>query len=544
MLTIALCQLNYTVGNLEGNSAKIIGEIHNAKKQGADIAVFSELALPGYPPYDLLFSDKWIEQSLHYISVIAKECKDIIAIVGGVDINKGDGKRLFNTAFVLENGQITHRYYKALLPTYDVFDEARYFEPSYNPLIINVKNKKVAITICEDLWTVKTDTHPAPGKPYYHYDTIQEYKKLRPDILINIAASPYSYTQIAYRYQVIKEAQKELNCPLIYVNQIGANTDLVFDGGSCVVHTNGMVHLPFFKEQTAIINLNNLNDSHVYQQEPIESIYQALILGISDFFSKNHFNWAVIGLSGGIDSAVVAILAAEAIGKENVHCLLMPSRFSSDHSIRDAVDLCQRNQISYDILSIEPIFSATEKYLQPIFHSKPYDITEENIQARLRALFLMAYSNKHGHILLNTSNKSEMAVGYGTLYGDMCGALSVLGDVYKTQVYELARYINRNGERIPLHILTKAPSAELRPNQKDSDSLPEYDLLDRLLFKMIEEQKSIDEIVAEGYDSVVVSKVYKLLHHNEFKRYQAAPVIRVSTKAFGLGRRFPLVKKL
>ncbi len=544
MLRIALCQLNYVVGDLEGNARKIIAKLEKAQNEGADIVVFSELALLGYPPYDMVFSDYFVQQSLKYIEEIASHCKTITAIVGGVDVNTGNGKRLFNTAFCLFDGKIQYRYYKSLLPTYDVFDEARYFEPSYKPLVFECKGYNVAVTICEDLWTAAIDIHPAPGKPYYHYDTIQEYKKLQPNVMINIAASPYSYTQISYRYQLLSRVQQDLECPLVYVNQIGANTDIVFDGGSCVVTEKGIYTLDFFNEAYFVLPIEKIKPNYLTPYIT-ESIYEALLLGIRDFFSKNGFSKAVVGLSGGIDSAVVAVLAADALDNDNVHCLLMPSRFSSVHSVKDAIELCKCNQLSYDVVSIESVFSTVEQELSTIFYGKPYDTTEENIQARIRAIFLMAYANKHNYILLNTSNKSELAVGYSTLYGDMCGALSVLGDVYKTQVYELANYLNKNEERIPENIIKKEPSAELRFNQKDTDSLPPYAVLDKLLYKMIEQQMSLAEIIAEEpYDNEVVQKVFQLLYVNEFKRYQAAPVIRVSTKAFGLGRRFPLVKKI
>ncbi len=544
MLRIALCQLNYVVGDLEGNARKIIAKLEKAQNEGADIVVFSELALLGYPPYDMVFSDYFVQQSLKYIEEIASHCKTITAIVGGVDVNTGNGKRLFNTAFCLFDGKIQYRYYKSLLPTYDVFDEARYFEPSYKPLVFECKGYNVAVTICEDLWTAAIDIHPAPGKPYYHYDTIQEYKKLQPNVMINIAASPYSYTQISYRYQLLSRVQQDLECPLVYVNQIGANTDIVFDGGSCVVTEKGIYTLDFFNEAYFVLPIEKIKPNYLTPYIT-ESIYEALLLGIRDFFSKNGFSKAVVGLSGGIDSAVVAVLAADALDNDNVHCLLMPSRFSSVHSVKDAIELCKCNRLSYDVVSIESVFSTVEQELSTIFYGKPYDTTEENIQARIRAIFLMAYANKHNYILLNTSNKSELAVGYSTLYGDMCGALSVLGDVYKTQVYELANYLNKNEERIPENIIKKEPSAELRFNQKDTDSLPPYAVLDKLLYKMIEQQMSLAEIIAEEpYDNEVVQKVFQLLYVNEFKRYQAAPVIRVSTKAFGLGRRFPLVKKI
>jgi len=542
-MKITLCQLNYIVGDIEGNAQKIIEHIKQAKSENSDVVVFSELAICGYPPYDLLFNSSFVQKSVEAINIIAQHCIGITAIVGGIEAHHGDGKNLFNTAFVLQNGQITHTYHKALLPTYDIFDEARYFEPVYKPAVFKLKNVKFAITICEDLWTTETDIHPSPGKPNYQYNILQANKALNVDFIINIAASPYSISQHSYRYEVLARAYNILQCPIIYVNQVGANTDLIFDGGSVVFNKKGEKYfLPFFEECHQTINFDTYTKQEICLK-PIESLYHALKLGIHDYFTKNNFKKAVLGLSGGIDSAVVAVLAAHALGNENVHCLLMPSRFSSQHSVDDAVDLCHRNQITYDILSIEQPFIAFEQSLHNLFQDLPNDVTEENIQARIRALYLMAYSNKFGHILLNTSNKSEMAVGYGTLYGDMCGAIAVIGDVYKTQVYELAKFLNKKQELIPINIINKAPSAELRPNQKDSDSLPEYEHLDKLLYHIIEMQLTIPDLINLGFSEDIVKKVYRLVQINEYKRYQAAPVLRVSSKAFGYGRRIPLVKK-
>jgi NAD+ synthase (glutamine-hydrolysing) len=542
-MKITVCQLNYIVGDISGNTQKIIEAIEKAKKEQSDMVVFSELSVCGYPPYDLLFNSSFISDSITAIEKIASCCTDITAVVGGIDVNKGTGKHLYNTAFILSQGMVKAVYHKSLLPTYDVFDEARYFEPSYKPLMIEVNGKRIFITICEDLWTNETDTQPALGKPHYNYDTIAEIKLLKPDFVINIAASPFSAFQYNYRYNLLLSIHQKLECPLLYVNQVGANTELVFDGGSAFYKDNTRYfQLPFFEEKEMEINTEQIV-ANVTAMSGIQALNQALVTGIKDYFAKNGFTKAVLGLSGGIDSAVVALLAKQALGEENVHTLLMPSRFSSEHSLTDAIELCKRNHISYDILSIEKPFQSLESGLREIFKNQPPDIAEENIQARIRAVFLMAYSNKFGPILLNTSNKSEMSVGYGTLYGDMAGAISVLGDVYKTQVYQLAHFLNKNEELIPINIIRKPPSAELRPNQKDSDSLPEYDILDKILYHIIEEQLSISDMVAKGFDDLTVQKVFKLVHTNEYKRYQAPPVIRVSTKAFGYGRRIPLVKK-
>lgn len=542
-MKITLCQHNNLIGNIEENTKKIIKSIEKSKSENSDLIVFPELAICGYPPNDLFFNSSFTKKAIDGIQKIASHCVGITAIVGGVDINNSYGKKLFNAAFILQNGKIAEIYHKALLPTYDVFDEARYFEPDYKPLVFELKGLKIGVTISEDLWTSEVDIYPTLGKPKYLYDIIAAYKKLEPDFMVNIAASPYSTSHQKYRYELLQRVQKKLNCPLYYLNQVGANTDLVFDGGSVIIKSDkNKFYLPFFAEKEITIEHNSFISNNLLMTE-IESLYSALILGIKEFFSKNGFKKAVLGLSGGIDSAVVAVLASHALGNENIHCVLMPSRYSSQHSINDAIELCKKNNIKYDILPIEKTFNVFENTLSKIFKDKQPDITEENLQARIRAVYLMAYSNKFSYILLNTSNKSEIAVGYGTLYGDMCGALSVIGDVYKTQVYQLAHYLNREKELIPVNIIQKPPSAELKPNQKDTDTLPEYNLLDSLLYYIIEMQMTIPDLIQKGYNEEVVKKVYNLVQKNEYKRYQAPPVIRVSTKAFGYGRRMPLVKR-
>lgn len=386
MLRIAIGQLNYTVGDIEGNTHKIVDTITHAIKHKCDIVVFSELAICGYPPYDLLFDSVFVNRCISAIEKIASTCENIVAIVGGIDKNFGEGKPLFNTAFVLHQGKILHRYYKALLPTYDVFDEARYFEPHQNPLTFEYQQKKIAITICEDLWTKLLDQQPDIGKPLYHYDIVAELSKQRPDVLINIAASPFSYTQIKHRYSILNNAQKQLNCPLIFVNQVGSHADLIFDGGSVYIESNGCYTCKFFEEDVEIIDLENPS-FNLRPENTNWFIYEALKLGIKDFFKKNSFKKAILGLSGGIDSALVAILAADALGPENVHTLLMPSQYSSEHSISDSIELCKRNHISYNIISIESVFNEIEKTLLPFFKGKNTDVTEENIQSRIRALF-------------------------------------------------------------------------------------------------------------------------------------------------------------
>ena len=542
MLKVALCQLNFKIGDFENNLQKILSHIEQAKLQKSDLVIFSELAVCGYPPYDLLFDDTFVNNSLKAIDEIVKYSYGITIVVGGVDINNEKGKKLYNTAFIIKDGQIVQKYYKSLLPSYDIFYETRYFEPGFKPVIFKLKNQKIAVTICEDIWTNDTDNEPSIGKPVYSFNPLENYKPYKPDILINLAASPFSYEQISHRYDVLQSVQRFLGCKILYVNQVGAQTDIIFDGGSAFLDNKGIYKLKFFEEDFKIIDLEKpeYNDTKI---DKIESIYKALLLGIRDFLHKTGQKKVVVGLSGGIDSSVVTLLAADAIGSENVFAMLMPSRYSSEHSITDSIELCKRNNIAYSIISIEPVFEQFESQLAPVFYGKQTDITEENIQARIRAVYLMAYANKNSCVLLNTSNKSEVATGYGTLYGDMCGAISVLGDVYKTQVYELAKFLNKENERIPINIILKPPSAELKHNQKDTDTLPDYEILDKILFYFIEKMQSKDYVINLGFPAEVVNKVYNMLNYYDYKRFQAPPILRISNKSFGVGRIFPIVKK-
>jgi len=548
-MRIALYQLNYTINNIDGNLQQIRQALAEAEKNKVDLAVFSELSICGYPPQDLLEREDFVEQCRQAINSLAADCKTIAAIVGGPTINPaGSGKQLFNSAFFLSEGRITDIHHKGLLPTYDIFDEYRYFEPCKEFHTTSYKGQKLAITICEDLWDDQPVTTRFGKSRLYPISPMEALSSQSPDIIINIAASPFSYDISHRRQEVFLNNVKRYNLPVIYVNQVGANTDLVFDGSSMVVNSIGeVVHqLKSFSNDSLTIDTEELDAMPpipLNHDNRIEKIYSALVLGIRDYFSKMGFKKATLGLSGGIDSAVVLCLAAEAIGNENMRVALMPSRYSSDHSVKDAIDLAANLKVQYDVVGIEPMVSAFESTLAPVFEGTKIDVTEENIQARIRGTLLMAISNKFGHLLLNTTNKSEAAVGYGTLYGDMNGAISVLGDVYKTDVFRLAQYINRNQEIIPINTITKPPSAELRPDQKDADSLPDYSILDAILFKYIEQQASISEIVAEGYDATLVKKVVYLVNTNEYKRFQFAPVIRVSSKAFGFGRRIPLVAR-
>jgi NAD+ synthase (glutamine-hydrolysing) len=545
-MRIAIAQLNYHIGNFNLNTSKIIDYIRKAEVESADLVVFSELSVTGYYPHDLLEREEFIEQSYKAIDQIAAACTRIAAIVGAPMINpEPRGKKLFNSALMLYNGKVQHVVNKSLLPTYDVFDEYRHFEPNKTFNIIEFKGKKLAITICEDLWDEQETQNEFGREKLYQLSPIKELSKLHPDLVINLSASPFSYNQENWRKTILEKNSIQYHLPILYVNQVGAQTELVFDGGSFYLDENGTIkeELAYFREDFRIIDTEKSVGSLQPMSETIEKIYHALVLGIRDYFGKMGFTKATLGLSGGIDSALVLVLATEALGSKNVRVLLMPSRFSSDHSINDALQLAQNIGVSYEIIPIQPMVDSFEDSLSESFKGLKSDITEENIQARVRGILLMAISNKFGHILLNTTNKSEAAVGYGTLYGDMNGGLSILGDVYKTDVFKMARWINRNGEIIPENTILKPPSAELRPDQKDSDSLPDYEILDQILFDYIELNLTPEEIVAKGYEEAVVIKTIRMVNNNEYKRFQAPPILRVSSKAFGFGRRMPLVAR-
>ncbi len=544
-MKIALAQLNFHTGNFEANSHKIIQHIEKAQQSDCRVVVFSELALTGYPPRDFLEFDEFIDECEEYLLKLAGHCQSVYAIVGApTRNNRGWGKRLFNSAAVLFQGKVVFRAHKALLPNYDIFDEYRYFEPNRQPECWELDGHKIALTICEDLWNL------GPEK-LYAYTPMEDLIQEKPDLMINIAASPFSKNHIETRKNVLIGNARHYSLPLLYVNHVGAQTEIIFDGGSMAIQADGQVadEMAYFDEEFRIYEWLNQRltplgpDPSSLPENRIELIHDALVTGIRDYFRKLGFKQAILGSSGGIDSAVVQALAAKALGAENVRAILLPSRYSSEHSVEDARRLSENLGTPYDIIPIEKAFTSFESTLDPLFAGLKNDITEENIQSRSRGLILMALSNKFGYILLNTSNKSENAVGYGTLYGDMCGGLSVIGDLYKIQVYELARFINRDTEIIPNNILTKAPSAELRPDQKDSDSLPEYDILDRILYAYIEERKGPRELIAAGFDEALVRRVLRMVNMNEYKRHQTPPILRVSPKAFGMGRRMPIVAK-
>jgi NAD+ synthase (glutamine-hydrolysing) len=547
-MKIALAQLNYVIGDFEKNVFKIRQTIERAKKEKTDLVIFAELAVCGYPPLDFLEFNDFMNQCRNAIDEIAKDCTGIAAIVGCPALNpRLEGKAIFNAAYFLSDGEIKSVVHKALLPNYDVFDEYRYFEPGKKFSCIEIHGIKISLTVCEDLWNVEDD-------PMYVSCPMDELIKENPQVIINIAASPFDYSHAEKRKAILKRNAIKYNLPVLYVNHIGAQTELIFDGGSLVMNEKGevMYELESFKEDFHVLELEagswKLESTESNLQLPApdfksQRINDALVLGIRDYFHKQNFSKAILGLSGGIDSAVVLCLAAEALGAKNVKAVLMPSEFSSKGSVVDSVALAENLGADYEIISIEKIYKEYLLTLKTQFNGLPFSVAEENIQARVRGNVLMALSNKFGYILLNTSNKSELAVGYGTLYGDMAGGLAVLGDVYKTEVYELTAYINRDKEIIPRNIITKPPSAELRPNQKDTDSLPDYKILDPILYQYIEQCKGPVELIADGFDDSLVRRILKMINTNEYKRFQAPPILRVSPKAFGMGRRMPIVGK-
>lgn len=558
-MKIYIAQQNYHIGDFEANTAKIINAINLAKKQGGDLIVFPELAICGYPPRDFLEFNDFIEKGLAAIEQIKVAADTIGVIVGCPSRNLiPEGKNLFNSAFLLYEGVIKDIVHKTLLPNYDIFDEYRYFEPALEWNIIHFKGKKLAVTICEDIWNLSDD-------PLYRLNPMDELIKHDPDIMINLSASPFDYVHAYGRKEMVKQNAIKYRIPIVYCNAVGSQTEIIFDGGSMLMDASGQIQseLPYFLEALDSVTLhddgtvsshNEMTSSYpstYYTSMPtkldatlgIEQIHKALILGIRDYFGKMGFKQAIVASSGGIDSALVLALASEALGAENVRALLLPSQFSSDHSVSDAIALSQNLGNHYDIIPIAPVFDAYEKSLTAIFADLPFNVAEENLQSRIRGAMVMALSNKFGYILLNTSNKSELATGYGTLYGDMAGGLGVLGDLYKMQVYALSKYINREKIIIPQNILDKAPSAELRPGQKDSDSLPDYAVLDGILYQYIERRLGPAEIVALGFEKTLVDRILRLVNTNEYKRNQFCPILRVSPKSFGIGRRVPIVGK-
>ncbi len=557
-MKICIAQQNYHIGNFEENTNKILCAIEEAKKQGADIILFSEMSVCGYPARDFVEFNDFIEQCYQSIEKIKKAADSIGVLIGSPSRNpEKKGKDLFNAAFFLYDQKIIAEVHKTLLPTYDVFDENRYFESADNWKVVPFKGKKLAITICEDIWNLGDN-------PLYRICPMDKLMEQAPDIMLNLSASPFDYTHDEDRKATIKANVLKYKIPLFYCNAVGSQTEIVFDGGSYAFDKDANLcgSLPMFESAIQVFECNEdgtinapilepasrvpnkeLNPSKLMPELNIDQVYNALVLGIKDYFNKMGFKKAILGSSGGIDSAVTLAIAVDALGKENVYAILMPSPYSTEHSVNDAVKLSKNLDNPHDIIAIKDVYESFLETLKPIFKDLPFSLAEENIQSRSRGNILMAIANKLGYVLLNTSNKSELATGYGTLYGDMAGGLGVLGDCYKMQVYALARYINRDKEIIPQNIINKAPSAELRPNQKDSDSLPDYEVLDQLLYQYIEKRIDPAAIKALGFDAALVDKTLKMVNNNEYKRNQFCPIIRVSPKAFGVGRRVPIVGK-
>ncbi len=551
-MKIAIAQLNYMIGDFEGNLSNITKAVNRASDEGAELVLFSELSICGYPPLDLLERKAFIDRSMESVLKLASSINpETGVLIGAPAFNpEKTGKLLYNAVFFLLGGEIRQIFRKTLLPTYDIFDEYRYFEPNREFKILEYKGKKLAITICEDLWDEQPFESEFSRSRLYNTSPLDELMKFEPDAIINLAASPFSHRKMEVKQSIFTGKAKRHGLPLIYCNQAGAQTELIFEGGSMAINACGEVveRLKFFKEDFRLVDLEKLVSQKANPDtgailNRMEMIRSALVCGVRDYFGKLGFTSATLGLSGGIDSAVTLVLAAEALGPENLHVLLLPSQYSSDHSVNDSVKLAENLGVRYEIIPIESLFNQFRSSLEKLFSGKPEDITEENIQARIRGTLLMALSNKFGNILLNTSNKSETAVGYGTLYGDMSGGISVLGDVYKTDVYELARHLNLRKEIIPENIIIKPPSAELRPDQKDSDSLPPYDVLDHILESYIEKQQSPGTIEKSGIDRDLIARVIRMVDMNEYKRYQTPPILRISSKAFGVGRRLPLVAR-
>lgn len=552
-MKIFLAQQNYHIGNFEANTARIISAIQEAAQQGADLVLFSELCVCGYPPRDFLEFEDFIAKCYAAIDEIKAHTGEVAVLLGAPCRNPvKEGKDLFNAAWFLYEGQVQQVVHKTLLPTYDVFDEHRYFEPGYEWKVIPFKGKKLAVTICEDIWNLGDN-------PLYRICPMDQLMAQQPDVILNLSASPFDYDHDESRKEIIRANVRKYRLPMYYCNTVGSQTEIVFDGGSMVFDAQGNIvkELPYFEEALDHVELDTLTrvtgeavSAHTTSDltalecdHNIHRIHDAIVLGIRDYFGKMGFKQAILGSSGGIDSAVTLALACKALGRENVRAVLMPSPYSTEHSVDDAVALSKNLENPYDIIRINNIYESFLDALDPYFMGLPFNVAEENTQSRIRGNLLMALSNKFGYILLNTSNKSELSTGYGTLYGDMAGGLSVLGDVYKMQVYALARYINREREVIPVNIIDKAPSAELRPNQKDSDSLPDYAVLDRILYQYIERRQGPREIIEQGFDAALVARALKLVNTNEYKRNQFCPIIRVSSKAFGVGRRVPIVGK-
>ncbi len=546
-MRLGLAQLNPIVGDLAGNRRRIVDAYTALVAQGAELVVFPELAVCGYPPRDLLFKRRFVPDVADSLAQIAAVVGEVPALIGTVELNPtGQGRPFYNSAAFCHRGKITATARKCLLPTYDVFDEDRYFEPATAPTVVVHNGQRIGLTICEDIWT-----HPmlSTRRLYSGQMPLEQLATQKCDVMVNLSASPWHHDKENLRENLVADSARSLRCPVAYVNAIGGNDELIFDGRSLVCDASGQViaGLSAFAEELRIVDTAAAPKPGAlapsFAQAEMPDMYGALVLGLRDYAHKSGFQRALIALSGGIDSALVAVIAADALGKENIVGVSLPSTISSQHSRDDARILAQNLGIRFETITIGDAVAATEHSLGPLFTGRPRDVAEENIQARIRGVLMMALSNKFGSLLLTTGNKSEVAVGYCTLYGDMCGGLAVISDVFKTQVYALSRWINRDREIIPQNTIDKAPSAELRPDQTDQDSLPPYDMLDALLHGYVEEGLSRRDLVAQGFPEAIVSDVVRKVDLNEYKRKQAAPGLKITPLAFGVGRRIPIVQK-
>ncbi len=542
-MRIAIAQINFHAGHIDYNVKRILDSLFQAKGMGVDLVLFPELCVCGYPPRDMLLSETFIDRCQQAVEELARSCRGVAALVGCPTRNqKGSGKALYNSALLLQQGEVGAFYHKGLLPTYDVFSEYRYFEPAREFYTMEFMGERLAVTICEDLWNIGS-------QGLYPHNPPDELMTREPSILLNLSASPFAWHHMPERMRVLSANAESYGLPLFSANLVGGQTDLLFDGASAVFGPRGQLHdiLPSFREALQVYELEEVMAStgrpipqHPDKEQQWARSMDALVMGVRDYFWKSGLKKALVGLSGGLDSALTLVIAERALGRDNVWAVLLPGPYSSEHSVTDALALARNLGVRHDTVSINDIVKSLKDSLEPHFTGTSPGIAEENLQARARAIVLMGLSNKFGHLLLNTSNKSEAAVGYGTLYGDMCGGLSVLGDVYKSDAYGMARMINAREEIIPQHTLDKAPSAELKPKQKDTDSLPEYYLLDDILYQFLEQGRDAREIVRSGHDKTLVSKVLGMVCQSEHKRSQAPPSLRVSAKCLGVGREMPL----
>jgi NAD+ synthase (glutamine-hydrolysing) len=539
-MKIGFAQINPTVGDLQGNFEKIVKAYDQLVDAGADIVIAPELAVPGYPPQDLLFKSRFVPENLAVLDRLQKRLSKPALLVGFVDRNEGRGKPFHNAAALLQADQPMQKTHKSLLPTYDVFDEDRYFQPATQVAPLNFRDRRVGVTICEDIWTERY-----LPRPLYAVDPLGSLVDQEAEIILNVSASPFNLRKPAVRREMISGLAGTYQRPIFYCNSVGGNDQLVFDGNSIAVNARGelVAQLPAFEEASVVVDTESAGAATIPSENITEELYGALRLGLRDYLAKCGFKSAVLGLSGGIDSAVVAAIAADALGPENVTGVSMPSQFSSRGSVLDALTLSKNLGIQCLQIPIADTFTVFKAQFKEVFAGRTEDATEENMQARLRGMTLMALSNKFGHLVLSTGNKSELAVGYCTIYGDMAGGLALISDVPKTMIYELARFINRKREIIPVSTIEKPPSAELRPNQKDQDTLPPYDVLDAILRLYVEENLSAAEIAAQGFDEATVRWVQRRVDLNEYKRAQAAPGLRVTSRAFGVGRRMPIAQR-